>query len=481
MMRALSYMLFMMPLAGHAQVYFDSIYDIGQMTERCSNPLHTADGGYEFFTSGIDFGSGGGSRLNRHRIDIQGETTGLNSLYESGSRFEIGSIARTHDGGTVCLYSRTDAGTGYNFEVKRYSEDGNEVWTGIYGDSVLTHAPFEIGETIDSGFIFIGQVYSDTDGDMRAVSIGPSGDVKWQRTYGGTNYDSGNSVLATPDSGFLLLGWTRSYGVGQRDFYLVKTDSLGNQQWQRTYGGGGEDVGSSITKLNNGNYLLTGGGTNSAITTAKGFLFEVTPEGTQVWHKQYSSGTTPGDHLFQSLQLTDGSIVSVGLADNSSTGGNAGWLLKTDADGNELWQRKYNKNNNTDLFYSVLLANDGGFLLSGQARNTETNSQDAWLLKVDSVGCPYPNCLVGVDEMEKSKVVVDVWPNPASEVVNLEFQENGWAEMRLFDLTGTEVLHRQTKETQESMDVSHLPNGLYVLQVLQGSSAVSFRIIVQHD
>jgi len=175
------------------------------------------------------------------------------------------------------------------------------------------------------------------------------------------------------------------------------------------------------------------------VTTAKGYLYEVTPGGQEVWHEEYASGPSPGDHLFNSIQLEDGNLVSCGLADNSGTGGNAGWLIKTDENGELIWQRVYDKNQYTDLFYSVLATDDGGFLLSGQAINEETNSQDAWLLKVDSVGCPYPNCTVGIAEQEKT-VMVDVWPNPVNEVLNIEKAgSSGWLDISVFDVNGREM------------------------------------------
>jgi hypothetical protein len=138
-------------------------------------------------------------------------------------------------------------------------------------------------------------------------------------------------------------------------------------------------------------------------------------------------------------------------------------LVRTDSLGEVIWQREYDKNESTDLFYSLLATDDGGFLLSGQAVNEETNSQDAWLLKVDSLGCTFPNCIVGVDEEERT-VIVDVWPNPTSEVLNIEKTNDGETlTFSVFDMNGNEVLNQVQYDAHGSIDVSKWAAGIYIM------------------
>ncbi len=96
--------------------------------------------------------------------------------------------------------------------------------------------------------------------DACLLFIDKNGNRKWEKIYGGLAYDAFTSAIHTPDKGFLALGTTRSFGAGQRDCYLIKTDSLGNQQWQQTYGTSANNSGWGIIVLNDGNYLLGGGG-----------------------------------------------------------------------------------------------------------------------------------------------------------------------------------------------------------------------------
>jgi hypothetical protein len=374
----------------------------------------------------------------------------------------------------------TDQGAQGDAVLTCHSSSGEIYWKRSYGDTNQIDVVQRVAHTSDGGFILVGQVVIETQGNEEAdvwlVKTDEDGVVEWEQTYGGLNYDSGSDVVQTPDGGYLLLGWTRSYGAGQRDFYLIKTDSEGNEEWFETYGGGGNEIGSSILQLSDGNYLLTGSGSQGVQqgSGSMGRIYRIAPDGGTIWASTYIYESNSGNNLHKSLELWNGDLVSVGMTNNTS---NAGYLVRTDSLGEVIWKREYDKNESTDLFYSLLATEDGGFLQSGQAVNEETNSQDAWLLKVDSVGCTFPNCIVGMDEEEKT-VMVDIWPNPTSEVLNLELQQQGMAEIMLYDMAGKLLVQKQTTQQREALDVSALDNGLYLLTVLQGDMKTTVKVMV---
>lgn len=457
-------------------IYFDRTYDIDNMTERSSNVLHSADGGYLFFKTGNQFSGGQGSRLSFYELDGYGEPLFLESVFEDSSRHANPYIAEASDGNIVCFYAKSTYQHNYNFFLRKTAVTGELLWEREFGDSLLTSAPFQVIETIDRGFLLVGQEASSTDGDMHVIKTDSLGHLQWERSYGGSLFDCGTSAVQTPDGGFLILGWTRSFGNGQRDFYLVKVDSLGNLEWQRTYGGGDMETGMSIIALIDDNFLLAGAQVNGGIN--KGKIIKINPTGGIIWQKEYIHPDCTACEVNQVKELADGTIAGTGVCDKDGEG-NSGWLFKANAVGNEVWQRKYNKNQYTDLFYHVLATEDAGFLLSGQALLPGEGGQNAWLLKVDSVGCTYADCLVGVDELS-SKVVADVWPNPASSFLNIEWQEAGEAAIRLFDMTGKQVLRQSGSGQRARVEVSALPSGLYVLQLVQGEAKSSLKIVVQH-
>ena len=164
---------------------------------------------------------------------------------------------------------------------------------------------------------------------------------------------------------------------------------------------------------------------------------------------------------------------------NNNDEGDAGYLQKTDSEGNLLWQQKYNYNENTDLFYNLLPTADGGFLLGGFCSNPLSQyTSDAWLLKVDSLGCPYPNCTVGIEEENKT-VAFNLWPNPATEVINVEVFNAKETTVNIKDVLGKEVYHSVFTEAKIVVDVSHFKKGMYLVEVGMGNTSIIKKLIVQ--
>jgi hypothetical protein len=361
--------------------------------------------------------------------------------------------------------------------LTKITPNGDVIWKKYYGSDTL----YEVGQTVittdDSGFAVIGQrtLNFQNNADVYFVKTDSAGNQLWEKTYGGTDFDGGFSAVQTIDEGFLILGWTRSYGNGERDFYLIKTDSLGNQDWQNTYGGNDMETGIDIIALVDGNYLLIGAKVLSGLD--RGWLIKIDPDGEIIWQKTYIHNGNTANEFYNGKELNNGDLALVGgTHDNDDNG----WLVKTDSTGNILWQRKYNPTNDVDLLYALLPVSDSGFLLSGQTWNNSAHNQEGWLIKVDSIGCPYPNCTVGIEE-EGKKVLVDVYPNPANEVLNLELQETGKAfEVELTDINGHVIYKSEIRNQKSEVSVSGYANGIYLLTLQNEEQRTSLKIVIQH-
>jgi hypothetical protein len=169
------------------------------------------------------------------------------------------------------------------------------------------------------------------DGGLQRV-LGLTGQQVWNRTYGGTKDDEAYSLVQTGDGGYALAGQTNSSGAGGYDAWLVKTDANGNMLWNKTYGGTGWDGATSLVQTGDGGYALAGQ-TNSFGAGSNDFwLVKTDANGNMLWNKTY--GGTGDDGAYSLVQTGDGGYALAGYTKSSGAGGYDAWLVKTDASGN---------------------------------------------------------------------------------------------------------------------------------------------------
>ncbi|PJA26943.1 MAG: hypothetical protein CO189_08780, partial [candidate division Zixibacteria bacterium CG_4_9_14_3_um_filter_46_8] len=128
-----------------------------------------------------------------------------------------------------------------------FAAPGDTLWTRTYGGSNWDGA-YSVQQTNDGGYIIAGETasFGAGDWDFYLVKTDGTGDTLWTRTYGGSNADVALSVRQTVDGGYIIAGYTESLGAGGKDFFLVKTDAVGDTLWTRTYGGSDWDVAYSV-------------------------------------------------------------------------------------------------------------------------------------------------------------------------------------------------------------------------------------------
>jgi len=132
------------------------------------------------------------------------------------------------------------------------------LWTRTYG-GVSNDNGYFVQQTSDGGYIITGNNSSYTVGiDVYLIKTDSAGNQQWFRSLGGIGHDYGRCVRQTLDGGYIIAGYTNSYGAGSFDVYLVKTDELGSQQWYRTFGGANLDYGYGIQQTHDGGSLLSG-------------------------------------------------------------------------------------------------------------------------------------------------------------------------------------------------------------------------------
>jgi hypothetical protein len=261
---------------------------------------------------------------------------------------------------------------------------GVAAWKRTYGGTSADRA-YSVVQTGDGGYALAGYTLSYGAGnyDFWLVKTDGAGNVQWSRTYGGTGYDYAQSVVQTGDGGYALAGSTYSYGAGLNDFWLVKTDGAGTLQWSRTYGGTGYDGANSVVQTGDGGYALAGY-TDSYGAGLKDFwLVKTDGAGNVQWSR--IDGGTGADEAYSVVQTGDGGYALAGYTTSFGAGSWDFWLVKTDGAGNVQWSRTYGGTND-DIARSVVQTSDGGYAIAGDTYSYGAGLDDFWLVKTDGAG-----------------------------------------------------------------------------------------------
>jgi len=241
---------------------------------------------------------------------------------------------------------------------------GKLEWKQTYGNGEIGHEKaYSVVETSDGGYAVAGYtLVEDNDRDCWLVKTDAKGNMKWNRTYGGTKGDEAYSVIQTTDGGFALAGGTSSYSIGECDFWLIKTNSQGKSEWRRTFGGTEWEKAYCLIETSDGGYAIAGV-KQLGLITAEGFwLVKTDAQGNMEWNQTYA-----GEFAFSAslVEATDGGYA---LA-------NAGLLIKTDANGVMEWNQTYPGLPIYSAKTSLVKTSDGGYALAGHESLIKTDAQ----------------------------------------------------------------------------------------------------------
>lgn len=234
---------------------------------------------------------------------------------------------------------------------------------------------YSVQQTTDGGYIVTGHTYSfGNNSQVYLIKTDSLGDTLWTRTYGGSSEDRGMSVQQIADRGYIIAGYTNSFGNGYQ-IYLIKTDSLGDTIWTKTYGGAHDDYGYSVHQTIDGGYVITGGAFFSWDYDPV-YLIKTDSFGNVVWAKAY--GDTSNAIGRSVRQTADGGYIIAGTYPNQNPPHKI-YLIKTDSLGDTLWSKLYGQSSLADG-YSVRQTVDGGYIVAG------SDFFRLYLVRTDSLG-----------------------------------------------------------------------------------------------
>jgi len=215
------------------------------------------------------------------------------------------------------------------------------------------------------------------------------GYIEWDEVFGGTDADRGYSARQTADGGYIMAGYTGSFGAGLYDLFLVKTDGEGTEEWSETFGGTGRDYGQSVVQTADGGYLAAG------------------------YTLSYGAG-------------------------NEDV-----WLVRTNADGDLQWQTTYG-GSASDVAYAVANTSDGGYVVTGHTLSYGSGVHDVWLIRLESEG---PSA-VAFPDVVTTRLALDVRPNPFSQAATIRYAIPGASKVRLCIHDASGRLVRTVEETR---------------------------------
>lgn len=398
-----------------------------------------------------------------------------------------GSLNKTYDGGFI-LAGTYEMGNSIDALLYRFNSIGDTLWTKRIGDSAEFQSGWQAKQTADSGFILCGQTTTyDPNGDFLLVKTDSLGNVQWEKHFGSGLYDLAQSVVQTADGGYFVGGtFTNQLLSGNGKYY--KTDSLGNVQWTAFYGNPVQpDNFPTGIQTKDGGYLLGGNYTDSSYFQGdyrfgRLSLVKLNPNGSLLWDKKYLQ-TTFNLSILSIRELADSSIIAVGTTSDTILNWPAGFILKTNQYGDSLWYRTYElltfNNSSENYLEDIYPMPDGGFVACGWVvpKPPDVGTQDAWVMRVDSLGCSYPLCdpTFGISPLSFGEGSgVRCYPNPFTNEVFIESNLKG--ELEIYNVHGKRVL-TQKINGNTNLNLAALTQGLYLVTIKTKQGAVSAKII----
>jgi len=436
----------------------------------------TTDGGYIITGSTYSFGNGAAD-VWLIKTDVNGDEE-WNQTFGGSDEDEGIGVQQTTDGGYILTgYTQSDVW------LLKTDSQGNEEWNQTFGEigGSNTDTGNSVQQTTDGGFIIAGWTHSFGNGwsDVWLIKTDSNGNEEWNKTFGGSGSDYGFSVEQTTDGGYIITGWTDSFGNGSYDVWLIKTDSNGNEEWNQTFGGTNSDVGYSVQQTDDGGYIVTGYTNSFGNGGYDIWLIKTDSNGDSLWTKTY--GGISGDGGFSVQQTTDGGYIITGYTNSFGNGANDVWLIKTDSNGNEEWNQTFGGSDD-DWSSSVEQTTDGGYIITGYTDSFGNGVADVWLIKTDSNGNLETSTIVG---LPTKYTLSQPYPNPFNPTITIKFSipQTEFVTVKVYNIVGNEIttlLNDELSTGYHSIqwDGSHQPSSVYFVKIESGGFVQTRKMVL---
>jgi len=401
------------------------------------------------------------------------------------------AVRQTRDGGYVIagksMSNNGDVSGNHGKEdawVLKLDSGGAIEWQRSLGGSGWD-AAYALDITTDGGYVIAG-LSDSNDGDVTGnhgatdfwvLKLDEDGAIIWQRSLGGSHYEWANAVRQTPDGGYIVVGESLSSNGdvtnprGDADYWVVKLDSLGTLEWQRSLGSTSIDSAFDVCPTDDGGYVVAGiiSFNSGDVTEHRGWydiwVVKLDFLGKLIWQK--TLGGSGNDTAVAVQQTADGGLAiggSTASVDGDAVGNDGGldfWLVKITKDGSFEWQKSLG-GTKADRAFSMQQTADGGFVMAGRSSSDNGDVSfnhgdvDYWVVKLSPESASGTQSPLGA-------LPLDISPNPARQRVRITAPtEEGPLDVAVYDLLGRELLRVSTRG-REALDVSGIPPGTYMV------------------
>lgn len=342
------------------RVYGGPAFDAGTTIKK------TSDGGFIVAGSTESFGSGGSDAW---LVKLNGDgTMAWSRVFGGAGDDHAGAVDQTHDGGYIFAGLSKSFGNGSeDVWLLKTDASGDSLWDKVFGGPE-DDRPHSVRAVSDGGFIIAGGTgnWTASNQDAWLIRTDSIGNVIWDETYGGAGNEKAYYAQQTSDGGFVLAGYTNSFGSGSYDMWILKTNATGDSLWSATFGGAAFDNAYNMKQTADGGYVLAGYTRSFGSGGQDVWLVKTDEYGVQEWSKIFGQS---GDEVTYGVhQTARGNYILAGLTNSFGAVNFDGLLIKTDPDGNEIWKSTYGGTGN-DHFFSVDQADDGGYVAVGYSNS----------------------------------------------------------------------------------------------------------------
>ena len=268
---------------------------------------------------------------------------------------------------------------------------GNKQWDRTFGGTGNDEVR-SMQQTSDGGYILAGETYSDTHGfEIWLIKIDYTGNKQWDRTFGGINFGSVNSLEQISDSGYIIAG-EKCYDYGKCDFWLIKTDPAGNEQWNNTYGKQDINGAKSVQQTLDGGYIIAGYTFDNGKSSI--LLVKTDSKGNMEWLETFGKDDYSKANCVR--QTSDGGYIIAGET-GLKYGATDAWIIKTDSKGNMQWEETFGGSGD-DTAECVIVSLDDGYVIAGDKESYGLQRNDLWVIKLGDISAESDKEYIQSDE-----------------------------------------------------------------------------------